>query len=50
LEDAENFSFLGFHKDITIYVEPTLGLPIRASGIIPTIGKADLKLREVRLK
>ena len=50
LEDMENFSFLGFHKDITIYVEPTAGLPIQASGIIPTIGKAHLKLSEVRLK
>jgi hypothetical protein len=50
LEDVENFSFLGFHKDITINIEPTSGLPIQASGIIPTIGKAHLKLREVGLK
>jgi hypothetical protein len=50
VEDVENFSFLGFHKDITIYIEPSSGLPIQASGIIPTIGKADLKLREVYLK
>jgi hypothetical protein len=50
LEDVENFSFLGFHKDITIYLEPTSGLPIQASGIIPTIGKAPLNLREVMLK
>jgi hypothetical protein len=50
VEDVENFSFLGFHKDITIYIEPSSGLPIHASGIIPTIGKADLKLREVYLK
>ena len=49
LEDGENFSFLGFHKDITIYMDPTSGLPIQASGIIPSIGKADLKLREVHL-
>jgi hypothetical protein len=49
-EEAENFSFLGFHKDITIYVEPTSGLPIRADGIIPTIGKTRLNLREVRFK
>jgi len=48
LEDVENFSLLGFHKDITIYMEPTSGLPLRASGIIPTIGKAHLNLREVR--
>ena len=47
LENGENFSFLGFHKDITIYIDPTSGLPIQASGIIPTIGKADLVLEEV---
>ena len=49
-EEAENFSFLGFHKDITIYIDPTSGLPIQASGIIPTVGKADLKLAIVHLK
>ena len=47
VEDVENFSFLGFHKDITIYIEPSSGLPIQASGIIPTIGKADLVLQKV---
>ena len=50
VEDVENFSFLGFHKDITIYIEPSSGLPIQASGIIPTIGKADLVLEKVELK
>jgi hypothetical protein len=50
LEDAENFSFLGFHKDISIFVETSLGLPIQVSGIIPTVGKADLKLNQVQLK
>ena len=45
-EAAENFSFLGFHKDISIYIEPSSGLPIQASGIIPTIGKVHLRLRE----
>ena len=50
LEDAENFSFLGFHKGITIYIEPASGLPIQVSGIIPNVGKADLKLNKVRLK
>ena len=47
LEDVENFSFLGFHKDIAIYIEPTSGLPIQAGGVIPTIGKANLVLEEV---
>jgi hypothetical protein len=50
LEDTENFSFLGFHQDITIYIDPTSGLPIQASGIIPTVGRADLKLNTVQLK
>ena len=50
LEDVENFSFLGFHKDINIYMEPASGLIIQASGIIPTIGRADLKLQEAHLK
>jgi hypothetical protein len=50
LEDAENFSFLGFHKSIAIYIEPASGLPIQVSGIIPNVGKAELKLNIVRLK
>jgi hypothetical protein len=49
-EEAENFSFLGFHKDIAIYIEPTSGLLIQAGGVIPTVGKADLKLHKVHLK
>ena len=50
IEDAENFSFLGFHKDINIYIESSSGLPIQASGIIPTVGKADLKLQKAWVK
>ena len=46
-EEVENFSFLGFQRDITIYLEPHSGLPVQASGIIPTIGKADLILDKV---
>jgi hypothetical protein len=49
-EEAENFSFLGFHKDIIFYMEPTSGLLIQASGIIPAVGKGDLKLKTVRRK
>ena len=49
LEDAENFSFLGLHEDITIYIESATGLPIKISGIIPSIGKAELKLNFVQL-
>ncbi len=47
LKQAENFSFLGFHSNIVLYVEPTSRLPIQAEGVIPTIGTAQLKLNEV---
>jgi hypothetical protein len=47
LKQAENFSFLGFHSDIAIYIEPTSRLPIQAGGVIPTVGRAQLKLNEV---
>jgi hypothetical protein len=47
LKQAENFSFLGFHSNIVIYLEPTSRLPIQAEGVIPTIGTAQLKLNEV---
>jgi hypothetical protein len=50
LNDTENFSFFGFHKDIAIYIDPTLGLPLRVSGIIPAFGKAHLELREINLR
>jgi hypothetical protein len=46
-EEAENFSFLGFHSNIVIYIEPSSRLPIQASGDIPTIGTTQLKLNEV---
>jgi len=47
LKEAENFSFLGLHRNIVIYIEPSSRLPIQASGVIPTIGTAQLKLNEV---
>lgn len=48
-EEAENFSLLGFHKNIAIYIDPASGLPIQVNGVIPSIGKAELKLNRVRL-
>ena len=48
LKEPENFSFLGFHNDIVIFIEPVTGLPIQAEGVIPTIGKAQLKLKQVK--
>jgi hypothetical protein len=50
LKEPENFSFLGFRDNIVIYIEPASRLPIQAEGIIPTIGKVQLKLNEVKWK
>lgn len=47
LKSVENFSFLGLHEDISIYIDPSSQLPVLVSGIIPTLGKAELKLNEV---
>ncbi len=47
--EAENFSFLGLHRDIVVFIEPTSGLPLQISGIIPSMGKAELKLNRVEL-
>ena len=50
LKEAENFSFLGFHDNIVMYIEPGSRLPIQAGGVIPTIGAAQLQLNEVLWK
>ena len=50
LSEAENFSFLGLHKDISIYIDPTTHFPIQVSGIIPTVGKVQLELSEAQIK
>lgn len=50
LEKVENFSFLGFIKNIAFYIDPASRLPIQVSGEIPTVGKATLKLQEVQLR
>ena len=47
LKEAENFSFLGFHDNIVIYIEPASLLSIQADGVIPAIGAAQLQLSEV---
>jgi hypothetical protein len=49
-EEAEQFSFLGLHKDITIYLEANSLMPLQVSGFIPTVGRADLTLATVQLK
>ena len=48
--EPENFSFLGSHKDITIYIDSTTRFPIQVNGVIPTIGTVALKLSEVQTK
>jgi hypothetical protein len=50
LNEVENFSFLGLHKDIAIYIDPATHFPVQVSGIIPAIGTVHLKLNEVKTK
>jgi hypothetical protein len=50
LEKVENFSFLGFQKNIAFFIEPASNLPIQLSGEIPRAGKSTLKLQKVLLK
>jgi hypothetical protein len=49
-ENAESFSFLGMHEDITIHIDPELRIPLQVSGKIPTVGAVTLKLSEVKMK
>jgi hypothetical protein len=50
LEEPENFSFLGLHKNIAIFIDPANNLPLQVVGDISAVGSATLKLLEVRLK
>ncbi len=50
LKEDENFSFLGLHQDIAIYIDRTTGLPLQVNGIIPTVGNVSLQLRKADLK
>jgi hypothetical protein len=50
LEELESFSFLGFHEEIAIFIDPATNLPIQLSGKIPKIGKVTIKLRKVQLR
>lgn len=50
MEKPENFSFLGLHKNIVIYINPDDGLPLRVSGKIGKVASGDLRLRYVRYK
>jgi hypothetical protein len=48
-EEPENFSLLGLHKNILIYMDPEKQLPVRISGSNNSIGKIDLELRNAEL-
>lgn len=50
LDKVENFSFLGFRKNIAFFIDPASKLPIQVSGEIPPAGKVTLKLHEVQLR
>lgn len=50
LKKPENFSFLGFREDISIYIDPATHLPLQVNGIIPTVGKVSLKLHKAHVK
>lgn len=50
LNDSEDFSILGLHKDIVIFIDAISRIPLQISGYIPGVGKADLKLNEVRIR
>jgi len=50
LKKVEDFTFLGFQKDIAFFIDPLSNLPIQISGHIPMVGHVSIKLHDVRLK
>jgi len=49
LKADEDFSLLGLHKEIIIYLDPVSRVPLQISGNTPAAGRTDLNLRQVRL-
>jgi hypothetical protein len=47
--EVEDFSFLGFKKDIEFLFDPSVHLPVMISGQVPTLGHSVLKLKAARL-
>ena len=45
----ENFSLLGLHKDIHIYIDPDQQIPVRISGTNNSVGKIDLELQNAEM-
>lgn len=50
LPKVENFSFLGFHKNITLFIHPAARLPLQISGEMPRAGNVTVKLHQVHMK
>ena len=47
--EVEDFSFLGFKKDIEFLFDPSVHLPVMISGQVPSLGLSVLKLKAARL-
>ena len=47
--DVENFSFLGFKRDVELLFDPSAKLPVMISGHIPTLGHSVLRLKSTQL-
>ena len=47
--EPENFSLLGLHKDIRVYMDPDRQIPVRISGTNNSIGEIELELRKAEL-
>jgi hypothetical protein len=50
LDEDEDFSFLGFEKEIAIFIDPVTRIPLQISGKIPRAGNETVKLHQVHLK
>lgn len=50
LEKVENFSFLGFRKNIAFFIHPASKLPVQIKGEVPKAGNITLKVHEVQLR
>ena len=47
--EVEDFSFLGFKKEVMLFFDAAKRLPVLISGQMPTIGRAELRLTAVEL-
>ena len=47
--EVEDFSFLGFKRDVELLFDPITRLPVMISGHIPTLGHSVLRLKLVQL-